>query len=142
VTTGHRMVNPDTLAPPVGFTHAVVAAGGTTVALAGQIGCGPDGAVVAGGLVPQFEQALHNVVLALDAAGGVAGDLVAVQIFVTDVAAYRASLAELGAAWRRTIGRHYPAAALLGVTGLFDAAAVVEVVATAVLPAAREAEAG
>jgi enamine deaminase RidA (YjgF/YER057c/UK114 family) len=51
------------------------------------------------------------------------------------MAEYRASLRELGAVYRRHLGRHYPAMALLGVAELFDPAAVVELVATAVIPA-------
>jgi len=58
-----------------------------------------------------------------------------VQIFVTDVAEYRAHLRELGVIWQRHFGRHYPASGLFGVTRLFDEAALVELMAVAVLPA-------
>jgi enamine deaminase RidA (YjgF/YER057c/UK114 family) len=56
------------------------------------------------------------------------------QIYVTDVAAYKGALTELGAAYREHFGRHYPATALLGVSELFDPAAKVELVCTAVIP--------
>ena len=71
---------------------------------------------------------------ALAEAGAAPEHLVSLHIYTTDVAAYRASLAELGVSWRRHIGRHYPAMALFGVTALFDAAAVVELVGVAVIP--------
>jgi enamine deaminase RidA (YjgF/YER057c/UK114 family) len=53
---------------------------------------------------------------------------------VTDLAAYRASMRELGSVWREHFGRRYPAMAVLGVTGLFDPKALVELVAVAVIP--------
>jgi enamine deaminase RidA (YjgF/YER057c/UK114 family) len=56
------------------------------------------------------------------------------QIYVTDVAEYRASLKPLAQAYQEHLGRHYPAIALLGVNELFDPAAKVELVATAVIP--------
>jgi len=58
---------------------------------------------------------------------------VSVRIYVTDLPAYRASLPELGSVWRTHFGRRYPAMALLGVTELFDPAAMVELVGVAVI---------
>ena len=55
-------------------------------------------------------------------------------VYVTDLAAWRDARHELGAAWRARLGRHYPAMALVEVSGLVDAGALVEIEATAVLP--------
>lgn len=129
----HRIVNPDGLLPPVGFSHAVVAAPGRVVHLGGQTGHHADGTLPEG-IVAQFEQAARNLVVALDAVGAAPGDLTALSIYVTDMAGYRAALRELGPAYQRHLGRHYPAIALLGVASLFDPDALVELVATAVLP--------
>jgi enamine deaminase RidA (YjgF/YER057c/UK114 family) len=129
----HQAVNPDGLLPPVGFSHAVVPADGHVVHLGGQTGHHADGSLDEG-LAAQLEQALRNIATVVAAAGGTTDDVVSMQVYVTDVAAYRASLDELGAAWRAVFGRHYPAIALLGVTELFDPAALVEIVATAVVP--------
>ena len=134
MTSHHRIVNPAGLAPPSGFSHAVVAAPGRTVYLGGQAAQAPDGSIVGRGVVEQFEVAAANLVTALAAAGARPEHLVSVQIFVTSAAAWRAALADLGAAWRRHLGRHYPAVALLEVVALFDPAAEVELVATAVVP--------
>jgi enamine deaminase RidA (YjgF/YER057c/UK114 family) len=131
----HRIVNPDSLAPPVGFAHAVVAAPGRTVYLGGQIASDATGACRGESVAEQFGLALDNVVAALEAAGGKPDDIVSMQIFVTDIEAYRASLRALGREYRSRLGKHYPAMALLGVTALFDPAALVEIVATAVIPA-------
>lgn len=134
MTTPHDVVNPATLAPPVGFSHAVVAAPGRTVHIGGQAGHDADGKMVGETIAEQFAQAGANVVHALAAVGGRAEHLVSMQIFVTDVVAYRASLAEIADAYRRSFGRHYPAISLFEVTGLFDPAAKVELVCTAVIP--------
>lgn len=130
----HDLVNPDTLSAAVGFSHAVVAAPGRMVFLAGQIGEGPDGVLVSEELVAQFDAACANVMTALEAAGGHSEDLVSVQIFVTDAAAYRAKLKPIGEAWRRHFGKHYPAMGLFEVAGLLEPGALVEVMATAVIP--------
>ena len=120
----HRLVNPAS-----GYAQAVVAAPGRTVHVAGQTGSGRT-------LVEQFAAALDNVVAALAAAGAQPEDVVSMQIFATDVAAYRASTRELGEAYRGRFGRHYPAMALLGISELVDPAALVEIVAVAVVPEA------
>lgn len=134
VASGHDIVNPPGLAPPAGFAHAVRAAPGRTVYLGGQTALDEHGEIAAGGIVEQFDLAAANVVHALEAAGGRPTDLVSLQIFTTDMDAYRAHLGDLGQAWRRHFGRHYPAMALLGVSRLFDAEALVELVGIAVLP--------
>jgi enamine deaminase RidA (YjgF/YER057c/UK114 family) len=130
----HRAVNPPELAPPVGFAHAVVAAPGRAVFLGGQAAQGPDGAIRGDTVAEQFDVALGNLVTALTASGGQPRHLVSLQIFVTDLAAYREALPELGAIYRRHLGRRYVASALLGVSGLLDPAAKVELVAIAVIP--------
>jgi enamine deaminase RidA (YjgF/YER057c/UK114 family) len=122
-----RIVNPPELGEPSGFSHAVVASG-TSVYLAGQIGHGTT-------LVEQFDSAAHRLRVALDAAGGKPADLVSLQVFVTDVAAYKDSLPALGQVWHRHFGRHYPAMGLFGVSELFDPEAQVELMGVAVLSA-------
>jgi enamine deaminase RidA (YjgF/YER057c/UK114 family) len=131
----NRIVNAPGLAEPVGFAHAVVAGPGDTVYLGGQTAQGPDGAIVGTTMAEQFDVAAGNVVTALAAAGAAPDHLVSLIIYTTDVAAYRASLKELGPLWRKHFGRHYPAVALLGVAALFDDDATIELVGTAVIPA-------
>jgi enamine deaminase RidA (YjgF/YER057c/UK114 family) len=130
----HQLVAPPELAPAVGFSHAVVAAPGRTVYLGGQTAQRPDGSIAGDTLVDQFDAALANLVAVLDAVGARPEHLVQMIVYTTDAAAYRAGLRELGAAYRRHLGKHYPAMAFFEIAGLFDPAALVEIVATAVIP--------
>jgi enamine deaminase RidA (YjgF/YER057c/UK114 family) len=130
----HEIVTARELPAPVGYAHAVIAAPGRTVHLGGQTAQASDGTIFGTTIVEQFDLAARNLVAALHAAGGQPDDLVSLQIFVTDVPAYRASLAELGSVWRTHFGRRYPAMAVLGVTELFDPDALVELLGVAVIP--------
>jgi enamine deaminase RidA (YjgF/YER057c/UK114 family) len=127
-------VNPPGLAAPSGFSHAVVAEGSRMVFLAGQTGMDTSGAIVGGGLVAQFEQALGNLLAALAAAGGRPEHLASLTVYIVDMDDYRARAREIGAVWRRLVGRDYPAMAGIGVARLWDADARVEVQGAAVLP--------
>jgi len=134
VTSPHRLVNPATLAPAVGFAHVVVPTSGRPVWLGGQTGIDEDARVVGPSLVEQFDRAVANVATALAAADAAPEHLVSMLICTTDIAAYRSALPELGEAYRRHLGRHHPATALLGVSELFDPAALVELICVAVVP--------
>lgn len=139
--TSHRVVNPPDLLPPVGFAHAVVSVPGRTVHLGGQTGHAADGSLP-DGLVAQFDAALANLVTTLTACEARPEHLVSLHVYVTDMAAYRAEPAELGRVYRRHLGRHFPAMALFGVAALYDPRALVELLASAVLPATGPAQAG
>ncbi|WP_030338811.1 MULTISPECIES: RidA family protein [unclassified Streptomyces] len=127
-------VNPPGLAPPTGFSHAVVAAGSRVVFLAGQTALDGDGKITGETLPEQFEKALGNLLTALRAAGGTPADLARVTVYATDVAAYRAHAARLGRIWRDAAGRDYPAMAVVQVVRLWDERALVELDGFAVLP--------
>jgi enamine deaminase RidA (YjgF/YER057c/UK114 family) len=130
----NEIVTAPELARPVGYAHAVVGApGGRTVHLGGQTALDAGGAIRGETLAEQFDVAAGNVLAALRAAGAAPDDVVQMLVFVTDVGEYKASLRELGKVWRRRFGRRYPAIALLGVSALFDEAARIELVATAVV---------
>lgn len=125
-------INPDKLAPPSGYSHAV-AAEGRYAFLAGQTGTDPAGRIVDGGVVAQFEQALRNLLTALRAAGGEPAQLVTVTIYIVDMDDYRAHASDIGGVWRRLVGTTYPAMAGIGVARLWDVDAVVELQGVAVL---------
>src|SRR5262249_52106999 len=92
-------INPAELGRPSGFSHAVSATGGRLVFLAGQTGYGPDGQIAGGGVVPQFERALGNLLVALRAAGGQPRDLVSPTISagaLEDYPAHRPAVGDAG----------------------------------------------
>lgn len=126
-------VNPPGLARPSGFSHAVVGSG-RTVFLAGQTAMDPDGGIVGGSVVEQFEKALSNLLAALAAAGGSPEHLASLTIYIVDMADYRAHSRDIGGVWKRLVGGSYPAMAGIGVSRLWDAEALVEVQGFAVLP--------
>src|SRR5271165_6239853 len=126
-------INPEELARPSGFSHAVSVPAGRMVYLAGQIGMDRDGNVVDGGIVAQFERALGNLLTALAAAGGRPEDLVSLTIYLVELEDYQAHGKEIGAVWRRLAGSEYPAMAGVGVTRLWDPAALVEIQGIAVV---------
>ena len=132
-------INPAELARPSGFSHAVSVGGGAAagrmVFLAGQIGMDRDSKLAEGGVVPQFEQALGNLLSALAAAGGQPSDLVSLTIYLTDVADYQAHARDIGAVWRRLAGTDYPAMAAVGVTRLWLPELLVEIQGIAVVSA-------
>jgi enamine deaminase RidA (YjgF/YER057c/UK114 family) len=126
-------VNPATLAKPSGFSHAVVADGGRVVFLAGQVALGADGAIVGDTVAEQFERALGNLLEALRAAGGSPRDLASLTVYAVDLGDYREQAREIGLAWRRLVGREYPAMAAVGVARLWEPAALVEIQGYAVI---------
>jgi enamine deaminase RidA (YjgF/YER057c/UK114 family) len=124
--------NPPSLARPSGFSHAV-AADGRLVFLAGQVALDADGAIAGDTVAAQFERALGNLLTALRAAGGSPEHLASLTIYAVDLADYRAHSRQIGAAWRRLAGAEYPAMAAIGVSRLWDAAALVEIQGYAVI---------
>jgi NAD(P)-dependent dehydrogenase (short-subunit alcohol dehydrogenase family) len=128
------IINPEELGAPRGWSNGMLAAaGGRTLFIAGQTARDGSGRVPAADFVSQFDRALGNVLTVLRAAGGEPGHIGRFTIYVTDMAQYRSSLKPLGEVYRRRMGSHFPAMALVEVTSLVDEQAVVEIEATAVL---------
>lgn len=139
-----EIVNPATLGEPRGWNHGLLAPpGGRVLFVAGQTARDADGEVPAGkDFVDQFAAALENALAVVREAGGGPEAVARLTVYVTDLAAYRTSLRPLGEAYRRLMGRHYPAMALVEVSGLVDEGAMVEIEATAVIQRAAGPGAG
>ncbi len=130
-----EIINPASLGTPRGWNHGMLAPrGGRLLFVAGQTARDATGAVSPVGFVEQFARALTNVLAVVREAGGRAEQIGRLTIYVTDLEAYQSSLEPLGVEYRRLMGRHYPAMALLHVRGLADPHAAVEIEATAVIP--------
>jgi enamine deaminase RidA (YjgF/YER057c/UK114 family) len=118
---------------PRGYSNGVVGAG-RTLHIAGQIGWLPDGSFPSDDLIGQFATALDNLVAVVRAAGGTPDCIASMTAYVTEMDTYRARAAELGPIWKASIGRHFPAMALVAVTSLVEPRAKIEISAVAHLP--------
>jgi enamine deaminase RidA (YjgF/YER057c/UK114 family) len=132
--SGWDIVSVDGWPRPSGYSNGVVTEG-RLLHVAGQIGWDPkDQSIAKGDFVAQFDRALANVVAIVRAAGAEPSAVARMTIYVTDLDAYRSNLAGVGAAWKKHLGRHFPAMALVGVAGLVERDALVEIESVAVLP--------
>ena len=131
-------IQPEGWAAPKGYANGMLApAGARLLSVAGQIAWNADQELVGrGSFAAQFTQALENVVAVVRAAGGEPQHLMRVVVYVTDKRDYLDALRDVGAAWRATVGRHFPAMALVEVADLLEEGALVEIEATAALPSA------
>ncbi len=128
-------INPEELGAPKGYSNGILApAGGRLLFVAGQIGWDKAHRLVSKEFHRQFEQALANVAAVVRAAGGSPARVARLTIYVTDRRLYLDSLPDVGEAYRKVMGRNYPAMALLEVKALLEPGALVEIEATAVLP--------
>ena len=118
---------------PKGYSNGYCASG-RLVVTAGVVGWNEREEFVALDLAGQFAQALRNVVAIIAEGGAGPEHLVRMTCYVTSIDTYTASLAEIGAAWKDIVGRHYPAMALVEVVRLVEPKAMVEIEATAVVP--------
>lgn len=131
----HHTVNPPKLPTPKGFSHGTLA--GNTLYLGGQTALDKNMNIVPGGIVEQFRQSFSNVLTTLAAAGGQPDDLTNITIFLTDIPDYQAHGREIGRVWRELAGPVYPAMAGIGTTRLWQAEALIEITAIAVIPEDR-----
>jgi len=131
-----RKVQPEGWPPPLGYANGMctLGRGERVLFVAGQVGWQPDGTFRTDDLAEQFAQALDNVLAVVRAAGGEPSCIARMTVYVTDLDAYRSSTRAIGHAWRERMGRHFPAMALLGIAGLVEKGAKVEIEATCILP--------
>ncbi|MFN0252686.1 MAG: RidA family protein [Kofleriaceae bacterium] len=134
--------------PPKGFANGRIG-DGKVLHVAGQIGMDAHGTwatasaaiapqsevsatvLVDERFIPQFAQALDNVLAVVRATGGAPEDIAEMTVFVTNMQSYRDSRRELARVWRERLGKHFPAMALIGVSSLFEENALVEIQAVA-----------
>jgi enamine deaminase RidA (YjgF/YER057c/UK114 family) len=129
-----RSLLPTGWAPPIGYANGIEAGSGKIVFIAGQVGWDEQQHFQSEDLVPQFEQALKNVLAILAEAGGKPEHICRMTAYCIDKPKYLASRSELGRIWRRLMGAHYPAMSMIFVSDLLDAPGKVELEATAVVP--------
>lgn len=130
------VLHPQSWAPPIGYANGIVVPAGRIVFIAGQVGWNELQEFCSEDLVPQFEQALKNVLAVLAEAGGAPGNICRMTAYCIDRPAYLAGRAELGRIWNQLMGKHYPAMSMIFVADLLDHPAKIELEATAVIPGA------
>lgn len=130
----HQTLLPEGWAPPIGYANGIAAAPGRLVFVAGQVGWDEQQRFQSPDIVPQFEQALKNILAVLAKAGGEPQHICRLTAYCCDKPAYLAARKQLGAIWRRLMGNHYPAMSMIFVVDLLDNPGKIELEATAVVP--------
>ncbi|HVL59686.1 MAG TPA: RidA family protein [Burkholderiaceae bacterium] len=136
----NRVLLPAGWPQPKGYSNGI-AAEGTIVSVAGQVGWTPDGQWQTDDFGEQARQALSNLMAVLREAGAGPEHVVRMTWYVTDKREYLAAAKSLGAAYRElmrgTDGKvNYPAMTAVQVVALIEDRAKVEIEATAVVPRA------
>lgn len=128
-------IQPADWARPRGYANGMITAGkGERILfVAGMVGWKSEGVFETDDLAEQFGVALDHVLAVVRAAGAGPASIARMTVYVTDLPAYRASLARIGELWRDKLGKHFPVMALVGVAGLVEPRAKVEIEATCVL---------
>lgn len=129
----HTIINPEALGAPKGYSNGILAQPGRLLFVAGQIGWDSDQKLVGTDFVAQFEQALKNVMVVVNAAGGQAEDICRLTLYVVDKRVYMDAIREVGRTYRAVMGKHFPTMALVQVADLLEPGAQVEIEATAVI---------
>ena len=132
-----QFLHPKHWAPTKGFANGV-AATGRQIFVAGQIGWNAAQRFESDDFAAQVEQALANIVAVLAEADAGPEHIVRLTWYITDKREYLAHLADVGRAYRRIVGRHFPAMTLVQVAALLEDRAKVEIEATAVVPEASD----
>ena len=131
-----QVLHPKHWAAAKGFANGI-AAEGKQIFVAGQVGWNAEQVFESDDFAAQTEQALRNIVEVLAEAGARPEHIVRLTWYVTSKREYLDRLRDVGAAYRRVLGRHFPAMTLVQVVALVEDRAKVEIEATAVVPQER-----
>ncbi|WP_439532182.1 RidA family protein [Polymorphobacter sp.] len=132
----HQILQPAGWPRPKGYANGVaatIAPEGRLVFTAGVVGWDAQSAFPEG-LTAQAAQAFANIVAILAEAGAEPAHVVRMTWYVTSRQAYLDEAPAIGAAYRAAFGKLFPAMAVVEVSALMEAAAMIEIEATAVVP--------
>jgi enamine deaminase RidA (YjgF/YER057c/UK114 family) len=132
-SNGFEILQPEGWPRPKGYSNGI-AAQGQQIFIAGQIGWDGEGRFASPKLAGQVKQALENIIAVLAEAQGKPEHIVRLTWYVTSRDEYHAELAEIGAAYRAVMGKHFPVMSVVQVVALMEKEAKVEIEATAVVP--------
>lgn len=133
-----KVLQPDGWAPPKGYSNGI-AARGTLVSIAGQIGWTADCRFEHRDFAGQAGQAIRNLLAVLAEAGGRPEHIVRMTWYVTDKRQYLDAARDLGKVYRSLMAgpdgkAHFPVMTAVQVSALIEDEALVEIEATAVIP--------
>lgn len=128
----HSLISPAEWAPPKGYANGVMTKDGHLF-VGGQIGWNAQQVFETPDFIGQMEQTLRNILAVVEAAGGSAESITRLTWFVIDKKEYAARQSEVGAAYRKVLGKHFPAMTMVVVAGLVEDEALIEIEATAVI---------
>lgn len=128
----HSLISPDGWAPAKGYANGVMTKDGQLF-VGGQIGWNAQQVFETHDFISQMEQTLRNILAVVEAAGGSAESITRLTWFVIDKKEYAARQSEVGAAYRKVLGKHFPAMTMVVVAGLVEDEALIEIEATAVI---------
>lgn len=130
----HETILPEGWANPQGYANGILAQPGRTLYMAGQIGWTAQQEFTSEELVPQFAQALDNILAIVREAGGKPEHICRITAYCIDRAEYLAARKDLGRIWKDRMGKHYPCMSMIFVADLLDHPAKIELEATAIIP--------
>ena len=128
----HKVLQPKDWTPAKGYANGIEATG-RQIFVAGQVGWTGAQVFESDDFVAQTEQALRNIVAVLAEAGAEPHHVVRMTWYMTSKSEYLAQPKELGAAYRRVFGRHFPVMTAVQVSALIEDRAKIEIEATAVV---------
>lgn len=134
----HQTLLPQGWPRPKGYANGI-AAHGRFVFTAGVVGWDEQGVFAGPTLHEQVRKTLENIVAILSEAGAKPEHIVRMTWYVTSRLEYHDQIALIGAHYRAVIGKAFPTMAVIEVSGLMEAAAKVEIEATAVIPETNDA---
>jgi enamine deaminase RidA (YjgF/YER057c/UK114 family) len=128
-----KLLQPPGWRPPRGYANGV-AASGTMIFVAGQVGWNAEQQFESDDFVAQARQALLNVRAVLAEAGAGPEHITRMTWYLIDKREYLARSREVGAVFREVVGGYHAAMSAVQVSALIEDRAQVEIEATAVVP--------
>ncbi len=128
----NQIIQPEGWKAALGYANGMLSADGVLF-VGGQIGWNADQVFESHDFIGQLEQALQNIRTVVEAAGGSVTDLTRLTWYVTDKKEYLARQREIGKAYQKVLGKHFPAMTMVVVADLIEDEALLEIEATAVI---------
>jgi len=128
----HKEISPENWAPAKGYANGILSKDGQLF-VGGQIGWNAQQVFETHDFIGQTEQTLQNIITVVEKANGQITDITRLTWYVKDKKEYLARQREVGQAYRRVMGKHFPAMTMVVVADLIEDEALVEIEATAVL---------